>query len=136
MIASEAFPRCRSSHLRRHGPICAMRWRRFSLGHRPLRSGKGLLRGVGRIDPRPVQGTKIVTLLAPGDDGIGVGGITAAPREACNALAEVGLEEKSMEGHAEDFGGYRRRSAFLRRREHRVDDRRVAGRDRAVEPAT
>src|SRR5262245_12807712 len=62
-------------------------------------------------------------------DGIGVGGITAAPREPGNALAEVGLEEKSMEGHAEDFGGYRRRSAFLRRREHRVDDRRVAGRD-------
>src|SRR5262249_57511730 len=92
----------------------------------------GLLRGVGRMDRRPVQGTKIIPLLAPGDDGIGVGGIAAAPREAGNALAEAGLEEKPMEGHAEDFGGCHRRSAFLRRREHRAEERGGAGCDRAA----
>src|SRR5260370_16329674 len=94
MIASASLPRRRSSHLRRDGPIFAIH--NYSLRYRPPHSSKGLLRRAGGIDPRPVQRTKIVILLAPGDGGIRVGSITAAPREPNNSLVDSGLDKNPV----------------------------------------
>src|SRR5258706_12329475 len=132
MIASASLPRRRSSHLRRDGPIFAIHNCPFSLRYRPPHSSKGLLRRAGGIDPRPVQRTKIVILLAPGDGGIRVGSITAAPREPNNSLVDSGLEKKPVERRTEGLGGCCRPGAFLRSREDRIHDRRVAVYDRAA----
>src|SRR5258708_5989478 len=134
IIASASLPRRPSSHLRRDGPIFAIHNSPLSLRYRPPHSSKGLLRRAGRIDPRPVQRTKIVILLASGDGGIRVGSITAAPREANNSLVDSGLEKKPVERRTEGLGGCCRRGAFLRSREDRIHDRRVAAYDRPPGP--
>src|SRR5258708_23006185 len=129
IIASASLPRRRSSHLRRDGAIFAIHSSPLALRYRPPHSSKGLLRRAGRIDPRPVQRTKIVILLASGDGGIRVGSITAAPREANNSLVDKPVERKPVERRTEGLGGCCRPGAFRRSPEDRIHARRAAGYD-------
>src|SRR5262252_5794529 len=70
---------------------------------------EGFFRRAGGIDARPVEGAEVVALLHAGDPRVGIGGIAAARAQAGEAGVEIGLEEKAMKRHAEDFGRCRRR---------------------------
>src|SRR5436189_4466317 len=86
------------------------------------RPREGFFRRAGGIDACPVEGAEVVALLHAGDRRVGIGGIAPAPAQAGKAGVEIGLEEKAMKRHAEDFGRCPRRGALLRRCENRVED--------------
>src|SRR5580700_4455573 len=95
-------------------------------------AAQGVHNGAGSVDFRPFERTEVVVLLRLGNGGTGVRGVLRAPADAGDSGRQIGGEEQALHGN---FGGLRRfgeRIALLRRREHRVDDRRMSGGNNAA----
>src|SRR2546430_17242988 len=76
----------------------------FSWVYCLARPREGLIRRVGGIDARPVEGAEVIALLYSGDRRVGIGGIAAARAQAGEAGGAIGPEGKGAETHARGFG--------------------------------
>src|SRR5262245_2966282 len=95
-------------------------------------TGQRLFRGAGRVDAPPIELPEIVAFLLPRHRRVGVGGVAAARADARQAGGEAGVEEQAVERDAQARRTLLHDTPLVRLREHRVDDGRVAGRDRAA----
>ena len=91
-----------------------------------------LFGSAGGIDAEPVEPAEIVRFL-PFDHGrVGIAGVAAARADALAPGRQVGGQEQAAKRYTENRRRLFDGDTFRRRGKHRIDDRRMAGRDGAA----
>src|SRR5262245_7062149 len=103
-----------------------------ALVQRRLRARQCLVRRTRRIDVRPAERAELIAFLITRYRGVGVRGVAAPTSYAGEPGIEIGNQKEPVKRNAERRCGFLYALALAGRREYRIDNGGVAGRECAA----